>query len=102
MSTLLAEPATLDGTAGFLVLLPARPERGGREAGRTGRRAEVLSAVGPVMVVSKCDLSGKSQRYLLPRHDRLQDRVGMSGSRGGVLIKKSTDAGTGSREDGSR
>jgi len=46
------------------VLLPARPARGGREAGRTARGADVLSAVGPVMVVSGGEFArGKARRY---------------------------------------
>lgn len=52
ISGLFPEPMVLGWKAGFLVLLPARPARGGREAGRTVRGADVLSAVGPVIVVS--------------------------------------------------
>lgn len=49
ISGVFPEPVVLGATAGFLVVLLPRPERGGREGGRAGRVA-VLSAAGSVMV----------------------------------------------------
>lgn len=65
----LAGSAVLGMTAGFLVLLLARPECGGREAGRAARGTDESSGAGLVMVSIRSfsflpggEQAGKTQR----------------------------------------